>query len=617
MKLSRVRIRNFRCYKQEVSVDLGDLTVFVGKNDVGKSAILDALAVFFDEAKLDNGDVSVSGDKKDLRIICEFDDLPEELVIDANYPTSLSAEYLLNPEGRLEIHKVYNGALQTPKLTGIYAYAMHPTVDGRDDLLQLRNSELKARAADLGVELNDVDSKINTRIRRELWKTADELELRPVLIPLDQETAKKIWVQLNKYMPSFALFKADRASTDQDEEIQDPMKTAIREAIKAKEDELNAIARYVEEEVKAIATATVKKLREMDPTLASELNPRFTSPRWANIFKVSLTGDDEIPINKRGSGVRRLILLNFLRAKAEQKAKDRASNVIYAVEEPETSQHPNNQRMLLKAFHQLAEHPDCQVILTTHTPTLGRLVPADTLRYIYSDDNGDRHIIHGDEATYQLVAKALGVLPDHDVKVFIGVEGGNDINFFRNISHVLSSNGEDVPDLSKLEDEGKIVFFPLGGSNLALWVSRLSGLNRPEVYIFDRDEAPPKRSKYQDVVDEINNRPGCKAFVTGKMEIENYLHPSAIKQVRPNVDITFGDFDDVPALVAQAIHENSGSPNRWEDLSDDAKRKKISRAKVWLNSQATLFMTPDLLDEIDTDNDLRGWLRTIGQLLKE
>jgi predicted ATP-dependent endonuclease of OLD family len=471
MKLAKVHIKNFRCYSDEFAVELGNLTVFVGKNDIGKSSILDALSIFFGESKMDSDDGCLSGDKEDVRIICEFEDLPEHLVIDADYPTTLTDEYLLNQDGRLEIHQVFNGSLKSPKLTGTFAHAVHPSIEGRNDLLLLKNRELKDRAKSLGVDLDEVNQRVNTEIRRQIWKSTSELDLQLAEIPLDVETAKKIWAQLRNYLPNFALFKSDRSSTDQDSEAQDPMKTAIKEALKAQETELNRIAEHVETEVKTIAEQTVAKLREMDPTLANELNPRFAPPNWANVFKVSLTGDEEIPINKRGSGVRRLILLNFFRARAEQRAVEReATSIIYAVEEPETSQHPNNQKMLLNAFYQLSEQPDCQVILTTHTPMLGRLVPSDSLRYVYFDDTGTRKIQQGDDETYTQAAKALGVLADHDVKLFIGVEGGHDINFLKNISKMLNDNGEIVPDLQLLEDNGEIIFFPLGGSNLALCI---------------------------------------------------------------------------------------------------------------------------------------------------
>jgi len=351
MKLARVRLRNFRCYQTETAVDIGDITALVGKNDSGKSSILDALAIFFDDGTPDAEDPSIGGNKADVRIICEFEELPHSLVIDADHPTNLTSEYLLNEQGRLEIHKVYNGLLKSPKLTGVYAYAMHPTADGVADLLLLKNADLKKRAQELRIDIKGIDTKINTQLRRRIWESIPDLRIAPTEVLLNAESAKQVWEQLRKHLPAYALFKSDRQSTDQDVEAQDPMKAAVKEAIKAKEEELDAISQYVEEKVKAIAEQTVAKLREMDPALASQLNPRFTPPTWANVFKISLTGDNDIPINKRGSGVRRLILLNFFRAKAEQSASDKnAPGVIYAVEEPETSQHPDNQKMLIGAF---------------------------------------------------------------------------------------------------------------------------------------------------------------------------------------------------------------------------------------------------------------------------
>ena len=77
-------------------------------------------------------------------------------------------------------------------------------------------------------------------------------------------------------------------------------------------------------------------------------------PKWDG-FKLTLTGDNDIPINKRGSGVRRLILLNFFRAEAERRRETADSRrVIYAIEEPESSQHPDNQTMLIRALLELS-----------------------------------------------------------------------------------------------------------------------------------------------------------------------------------------------------------------------------------------------------------------------
>jgi putative ATP-dependent endonuclease of the OLD family len=299
MKLKRLRIRNFRCYQREISVDFNDITALIGKNDAGKSTIMDALDIFLNESNPDKDDASKNGDGADLTIIGEFDLDSDYAIIDDSVPTSLADEYLLNREGRLEIHKKYSGNLQSPKCTDISAFARHPSVNNSSDLLLLKRSQLRERAAQLGINLEGVDQNINKELRSAIRNHLGNLDITDRHVPLNEENGKRVWDALKSHLPVFALFKSDRASTDQDPEAQDPLKSAVREAIKAKEAELNEVFTYVEEEVKKIADATLDKLREMDPNLARQLTPQFSKPTWVNIFKASITGDGGIPVNKK------------------------------------------------------------------------------------------------------------------------------------------------------------------------------------------------------------------------------------------------------------------------------------------------------------------------------
>ena len=205
MKLARLRIRNFRCFRNETSIDFDDITALVGRNDSGKSTIMEALDLFLNDNDPDKDDASKDGDAKDLTIICEFTDLPEEVIIDDANPTKLNTEFLLNTDGRLEIHKNYSGHLQKPKCVSIEANAVHPTVDGGKDLLQLKNPDLKKRAKELGVDLDGVDQKVNAQIRDRIRNHLGDLALSQTRIPLNEENAKKIWTELKKYLPALAL----------------------------------------------------------------------------------------------------------------------------------------------------------------------------------------------------------------------------------------------------------------------------------------------------------------------------------------------------------------------------------------------------------------------------
>lgn len=130
MRLDQVIIENFRSYKNRVIIDFKDLTVFVGKNDIGKSTILEALDIFFNEGKglvkMDKDDINkqaASEGNTEIIIGAVFSDLPSSLTIDTTNPTTLANEYLLNKDGKLEIIKKFPNAGKEK----VFVKANHPT----------------------------------------------------------------------------------------------------------------------------------------------------------------------------------------------------------------------------------------------------------------------------------------------------------------------------------------------------------------------------------------------------------------------------------------------------------------------------------------------------------
>jgi predicted ATPase len=614
MKLVEVKLTNFRGYANETCIAIDSLTVLIGRNDAGKSSILDALDIFFNEATIERDDCCVRTGSTEVRIACTFNELPALIVIDEQHPTTLQNEYLVRADGKLEIIKTYDCNAAKGKFSGAFARAVHPSAAGIDDLLSLKLTELKTKAQQRAVDLAGINQTAKAQIRQAIWDGAQDLQLTEREVSLKKESAKDAFDQIQNYMPVYALFKSDRASTDQDAEAQDPLKAAIKEAIRRREAELNGVIADIKNELAGVAARTVEKIREMSPDLANQLHPSVKNKQWDSLFNVTLTGDDDIPINKRGSGTRRLVLLNFFRAKAEDVAHDKETGVIYAVEEPETSQHPNHQLMLLEAFEQLVEQGHCQVLLTTHTPTLARRVNQSCLRLI-TRQNGEPLVEEGlSDATLSKIIQTLGVLPDHDVKVFFGVEGKHDISFLKQLSAKLAAVEPDIPNLMAEEAAGRLVFVPLGGSSLELWITRLQGLNRPEFYLTDRDNPPPQQPKYHQQVAAWSAR-GCTAWVTTKLELENYLHVSILTAAVPGYGGMGADFDDVPLLFAEAVHSSAPDAPPWENVPDEKKKDKASAAKRRLNGELAGQITPELLSLADPADEVRQWLRAIGAAL--
>ncbi|MBA2113847.1 hypothetical protein HOV93_10000 [Planctomycetes bacterium FF15] len=75
----------------------------------------------------------------------------------------------------------------------------------------------------------------------------------------------------------------------------------------------------------------------------------------------------------------------------------------------------------------------------------------------------------------------------------------------------------------------------------------------------------------------INLRPQCRAVLTRKRSLENYLHPAEIREVAP-IELTFGDFDPVANLVAKQIYENGLHDRPWELLSRRSQNRLSMRS---------------------------------------
>ncbi|GAB1256158.1 ATP-binding protein [Aurantivibrio plasticivorans] len=392
MKIEKLILSNFRSYKDEIVIDFDDLNVFVGKNDIGKSTVLEALDIFFNEnkgiIKIDKDDVNkqaAQDGNAEIKIGVVFGSLPEELTIDATNPTRLADEYLLGHDGKLTIIKKYPNAGKEK----VFVKAYHPTREECAELLLKKQADLKKLLTE---DMVCQDKTKNAEIRKAIWgHYSDDLGLSEIEIELAKIEAKNSWEQIKKNLPVYTLFQSDRKNSDGDSEVQNPMKLAVQEILKDQRlmDSLNEVAREVETKLNEVASQTLEKLNEMNSEIADSLNPVIPSPetlKWVDVFKsVSITGDEDIPINKRGSGVKRLVLLNFFRAEAERRKNESdCPDIIYAIEEPETSQHPSHQRKLIEAFISLSQAENTQVLLTTHSPSIVKLLQFEHLKLIKS-----------------------------------------------------------------------------------------------------------------------------------------------------------------------------------------------------------------------------------------
>ncbi len=168
MRLKAVTLKNFRCYADEVNVNLGDLTTFVGRNDIGKSSVLEALEIFFNNSvvSIEQGDANVHSGIEKVEITCEFTDFTDSLTLDAGAETSLADEYLLTDTGTLKLKKVYDCGSKKPSVE-IFVIANHPSTPGFQNLLELKEKDLQSKVKELKLE---VPLKGNPGMRKAIWR---------------------------------------------------------------------------------------------------------------------------------------------------------------------------------------------------------------------------------------------------------------------------------------------------------------------------------------------------------------------------------------------------------------------------------------------------------------
>jgi len=557
MRIHSITVKNYRPFKVLPNVRLGQLTTIVGKNDTGKSSMLRAIQLFFEKKpKIDVSDVhDGTSPDEDLIVEITFTSLPENIEIEEGIETTLRDEMLLDKDGHLRIRKTYPSDKPTNLRISLITW------DFQDELFaglpNLKESELNRRCKDVDIDVTKAGRGITNKSKREALRIkAREKGVEIKEYELKLLSRDELWKYIELLLPDFDLFESETKTDVSETSFQSSFRPIVKTAAEqpnvtdARNNFTGAIGKALQEEVDKIFE---RLKRHTDDISALTAKPVFL---WDKAVSLQLYGKDhdgiDKPLEKRGSGIRRLLMVAFFEYLAEKK-EEKTNNVIFGIEEPENDLHPSLQRGLAQSFRQLADL-GCQIIVTSHSPVFAGVAPIEDLILIVREKGIAKTIQYPKLDTGE-IAEQLGIEPADQITSYracVFVEGHNDIVFWKTVACKLKEGCY----VSASFEHKEIGFVPVGGSNLKCWVGirAMKRLSRRFGVVVDSDRKNQADSIPQRKLNWKNQceQDGGSFFILRKREIENYLCPNAIKESGRNLQ-QYDDFTDMKKLFGKNV----------------------------------------------------------------
>lgn len=478
MKLVRLRLSNFRSFGPEPTVvELTDMTFLLGPNGAGKTAVLQALARMFGldpaQRRIRRSDFHVPANEAP-------DDAPEEL----NLWIEADFEF---PE--LDQDDAEEAAL--PAVPGNFAHMQLVAADGpaqvrfRLEATIDQDDDIEESFTFVISEDEDGDPVDQSRVSKQ-----DRSAVQVHYLPARRDPADHISYSANALLGR-ALRSADWSAEREEigtltEQIGDELRDnaaigGIAAALTEQWGGLHKGGHYTNPSVSFGRNEIENLLRHLSIGFApghGENIVDFTrlSDGQQSLLYVSLV----LAMHNIGSKV-----LNGELAEAFDIDKLRpAVFTLIAIEEPENSLSPHYLGRVVRTLTAFAGGQDCQALVATHSPSLLRRVPPESVRYLRLS------------AERTTVVKTIELPDDESAQKFVreGVQAFPELYFSRLV--VLGEGDSEQVVLPRLleargilADDASISVAPLGGRHVNHLWRLLNGLGIPHVTLLDLDVA--------------------------------------------------------------------------------------------------------------------------------
>ncbi|WP_333810024.1 ATP-dependent nuclease [Flavobacterium sp.] len=530
MYISNITLTNYRGVKERREINLSPFASIVGKNDSGKTIILNAIASFLD---LKNFAITIT----DFNII----GIPIEM--EFSFKSGNIIE-LLSSKVKSKVKKTegLDEFIEDFIFDENIVYRRTATRDGkswsteeiliddfvREDLkgLYFKSDEeistiIEANAIQIPVEGKGRNSKAE--------------KIKHIKLHFAEEPRANFWImddmKIASLFPDVEMFKADYG-LEADTKFKTASVAEIEEYFTREQARFEDFQKEINLEMQKEAAILKSYMQEYATNLQDiDITPNVV---WKDAIKsvdvsFQFNGDEKfIPMTHKGTGYRRLFMVARFRYLAE---KSKGNNIIYLIEEPETFLHPTAQQDLLIALKELSY--DNQVITTTHSPVFaGATDVKGVVLCTKGSQSNYENAIDGNEQEFLFkIIDELGIKPSFNLRDhhehLLFVESTNDMKFYDIICKKIL--GFD------LINNPKILVLPFGGGadiDSFLNIDYFDKSGRNLFLLIDSDKQENKEAEQNQKAQSFRDRKlNAKSYVIHRSCIENYYHPRCIERV--------------------------------------------------------------------------------------
>jgi len=598
MRITNITIENYRGIQTPQSIPLSQLSSIVGKNDSGKSIILNAIASFLNLKEYPITLSDFNNLKKSITVTCTFSSESIATLLESKIKSKIKKidglEEFLNDlifDESITIRKTIN----SPK----------KSFDSEQILMRdYKSDDFSFLYGKSDEKLNEIIKKFSITIP--VQGTGRNSKIEKIKYIKEYCTSKAI-PKIEKYidddyktctlLPDVELFKSDYG-LEADTKFKTNSVTEILDYF-SKETEENKKLAIIEAEIASEMQKEAQSVKNYMSEYVSNLNKVEINPiiTWKDAIKsvnvsFQFEGDIKpIPMSHKGSGYRRLFMVARFRYLAE---KNKGLNVIYLIEEPETFLHPSAQEDLLNAFRDLSD--DNQVLITTHSPVFAGATNVESV-ILCRKENGsiyETQNSHDKTSFINNIVFELGIKPSYNLRdcheKIVFVESHNDALFFNLLCTTLLDK--------ELLNNDRILVLPFGGGediDSFLNIDYFDNSGRKLYLIIDSEKHTNNFEKQaQRATAFKKTKDKGHAYVLQKSCIENYYHPQAFERLYDLEENSFnfiGDAENARQTIKKYKIDNSITKNIKE--KNNLELFKLMTKEEWqevIESELIKFM---------------------------